>query len=98
GVGEHVEHVELRLRGVEIGIARIRRAEGFLRVPARLPGGLEPVEGEGLAFVGHGKSRKVLESRALASCGRRARNLVESLDLEKKNPAAARGPGGVWSP
>src|SRR5205807_4891285 len=53
-IREHVEHVKLRLRGIEIGVARIRRAEGFVLVPKRLPLRLDRVEGVSLAsFVCH---------------------------------------------
>ena len=41
GVGEHVEHVVLRLGGVEVGVARIRGPEGPLLGPASLPPGLD---------------------------------------------------------
>ncbi len=51
GVGEHVEHVVLRLRGIEIRIARAGGAEGLLGLPAGLPFGLEVAEREWFACV-----------------------------------------------
>ena len=53
GVGEHVEHVELRPGGVEIRVAGVGRAEGFLLGPDRLPFRLDPVEGIGLSLLVH---------------------------------------------
>ena len=49
-VGEHVEHVVFRLRGVETRIAGAGGAEGFLGFPAGLPLGLEIAEGEWFTF------------------------------------------------
>ena len=72
GVGEHVEHVEFRLRGVEIRIARTGGAEGFLGLPALLPLGLEIAEREWFAGVGHGRER--------------AGNVADLVHNEKKNP------------
>ncbi len=52
-VGEHVEDVELRLRGIEVGIARVGSAERFAGQPKRLPLGLKVGERELLALGCH---------------------------------------------
>ena len=53
GIGEHVEHVELRARRVEIRVARIRCMERFLLSPDRLPARLDLVKGVGLTLLVH---------------------------------------------
>ena len=77
GVGEHVENVEFRFRGIEIGITGIRGAEGFFGVPEVLPAGFECIEGEWLAAFRHGR------------CGDRIRgrgNWRKPLGLKRKTP------------
>ena len=71
-VGKHVEHVEFRLGGIEVRIARARGAEGFFGLPACLPLGLELAEGEWFAGVGHGRER--------------ARTVAGRPAFEKQNP------------
>jgi hypothetical protein len=53
-VGKHVEHVELRLRGIESRLAGIRHRERFLRLPMALPLGFKFAERKALALLGHG--------------------------------------------
>ena len=77
GVGEHVEHVEFRLRGVEIRVARAGGAEGFFGLPALLPLGFEIAEWEWFAGVGHGRER--------------ARTVATSARDEKKNHGGGSG-------
>ena len=51
-VGEHVEHVVFRARGVEAGLAGIGRVKGLPFVPDALPAWLELVERKWSAAVG----------------------------------------------
>ena len=52
-VRKHVEHVKLRLGGIEIFLAGIWRVEGTLLVPVRLPLRLDPIEGIRFATLVH---------------------------------------------
>ncbi len=56
-VGKHVEHVILRLGGIESRFTRVGRAKGFLGIPAGLPLGFKL--GEGKRFTGFGHGRQV---------------------------------------
>ena len=81
GVGEHVEAVELRLRGVEPRVAGVGLREGVLGVDPRLPSLLDLVgERAGVAvrqvvgrFFGHGRLGGV---RGGTCCTRLRRNRV----------------------
>jgi hypothetical protein len=54
GIREHVEHEVLRLRGIEVGITGVRRAEGLLRLPHILPLRFKLGKGKGFALLaGH---------------------------------------------
>ena len=52
-VGEHVEHVELRLGGIEVRVAGVGRAEGLFFSPDRLPFRLDAVVRIGLSLLVH---------------------------------------------
>ena len=54
GVGEHIEDVVFRFRGVEAGVAGIGGAEGTGREPIALPAGFEFGKGKLFALRGHG--------------------------------------------
>src|SRR5262249_44719534 len=57
GVREHVEHVELLARGIVVGIAGVRRAEGRPRLPARLPLRVDRARIVGVLRRLHGRDR-----------------------------------------
>ena len=54
GIGEHVEHEVLRLRGIEVGITGVGRAVGLVGLPLALPFRFKLGEREGFALLaGH---------------------------------------------
>ena len=55
GVGQHLEHVGLRLRGVEPGLAGVRDLPGALGVPDLLPAALDRV---GVVLAGSSLARE----------------------------------------
>ena len=49
-VREHVQHVELRLVGIEAVVAGVEGGEGAVLFPALLPLGLDRLDGVGVVF------------------------------------------------
>ena len=62
GIRKHVQHVVLRLLGIEPGIAGIPRAERLVRLPVRLPASLH-----GVPVVGRHESEDIAAARPNAS-------------------------------
>ena len=54
-IGEHIQDVVLRLRGIEVVIAWVRGAERLMFLPVLLPLGFKIGEWKWFTLVGHGE-------------------------------------------
>ena len=91
-VGQHHEHVGLRLVGVEVRVARVGRLPGLLGGPDRLPLALEGVRVVARPLVGRGAAGLVVGRHRMRESRRRARGRGRGNVRRRR----ARGRGRRW--